>query len=111
VIASFETVAGFDNAAPFAVMALRVMAKHFRHLKSMILNQLRNTSKMPVKEGMSKDITLFGLGGGGGTVGFQRGGSVNGFGQPHNIWRPQRGLPERSVTVLRAWLFEHFLHP
>lgn len=26
-------------------------------------------------------------------------------------WRPQRGLPERSVNFLRAWLFEHFLHP
>ncbi|KAE9466908.1 hypothetical protein C3L33_01165, partial [Rhododendron williamsianum] len=26
-------------------------------------------------------------------------------------WRPQRGLPERSVNILRAWLFEHFLHP
>ncbi|KAG0472663.1 hypothetical protein HPP92_014520 [Vanilla planifolia] len=26
-------------------------------------------------------------------------------------WRPQRGLPERSVSILRAWLFEHFLHP
>ncbi|GMI64637.1 hypothetical protein HRI_000133000 [Hibiscus trionum] len=29
----------------------------------------------------------------------------------HNAWRPQRGLPERSVSVLGAWLFEHFLHP
>jgi len=29
----------------------------------------------------------------------------------HNAWRPQRGLPERSVSVLRAWLFDHFLHP
>lgn len=28
-----------------------------------------------------------------------------------DAWRPQRGLPERSVNVLRAWLFEHFLHP
>ncbi|KAI3930517.1 hypothetical protein MKX01_036963 [Papaver californicum] len=27
-----------------------------------------------------------------------------------NAWRPQRGLPESSVSVLRAWLFEHFLH-
>ncbi|CAI8612713.1 unnamed protein product [Vicia faba] len=27
------------------------------------------------------------------------------------VWRPQRGLPERAVSVLRAWLFEHFLHP
>ncbi|RWW24299.1 hypothetical protein GW17_00011428 [Ensete ventricosum] len=26
-------------------------------------------------------------------------------------WRPQRGLPEKSVSVLRAWLFENFLHP
>ena len=92
-------------------MALRVMAKQFRHLKSMILHQLRNTSKTPVKEGISKDITIFGLGGGGGSIGFQRGSGASGFGQPHNIWRPQRGLPERSVTVLRAWLFEHFLHP
>ncbi|KAF8045694.1 hypothetical protein N665_4540s0004, partial [Sinapis alba] len=25
--------------------------------------------------------------------------------------RPQRGLPENSVLILRAWLFEHFLHP
>ncbi|URD73066.1 Homeobox domain containing protein [Musa troglodytarum] len=30
--------------------------------------------------------------------------------QQHS-WRPQRGLPESSVSILRAWLFEHFLHP
>ncbi|PPD74859.1 hypothetical protein GOBAR_DD28219 [Gossypium barbadense] len=28
-----------------------------------------------------------------------------------HAWRPQRGLPESSVSILRAWLFEHFLHP
>ncbi|KAJ6804422.1 homeobox protein BEL1-like protein [Iris pallida] len=37
---------------------------------------------------------------------FQQGGAME-----SSPWRPQRGLPERSVTVLRAWLFEHFLHP
>ncbi|XP_066325309.1 BEL1-like homeodomain protein 2 isoform X1 [Miscanthus floridulus] len=26
-------------------------------------------------------------------------------------WRPQRGLPEKSVAVLKAWMFENFLHP
>ncbi|XP_062233094.1 homeobox protein ATH1-like isoform X2 [Phragmites australis] len=26
-------------------------------------------------------------------------------------WRPQRGLPEKSVAVLKAWMFEHFLRP
>lgn len=25
--------------------------------------------------------------------------------------RVQRGLPERAVSLLRAWMFEHFLHP
>ncbi|KAK1616243.1 hypothetical protein QYE76_021760 [Lolium multiflorum] len=30
---------------------------------------------------------------------------------PHQDWRPHRGLPERSVSVLKAWLFENFLHP
>ncbi|XP_057799748.1 homeobox protein ATH1-like [Salvia miltiorrhiza] len=29
----------------------------------------------------------------------------------HHLWRPQRGLPERSVSVLRAWMFHNFLHP
>ncbi|XP_074286929.1 homeobox protein ATH1 isoform X2 [Silene latifolia] len=27
------------------------------------------------------------------------------------LWRPQRGLPEKSVSVLRAWMFDNFLHP
>ncbi|CAL0327128.1 unnamed protein product [Lupinus luteus] len=29
----------------------------------------------------------------------------------HQLWRPQRGLPERSVSVLRDWMFQNFLHP
>ncbi|KAI9106449.1 hypothetical protein K1719_021977 [Acacia pycnantha] len=29
----------------------------------------------------------------------------------HQLWRSQRGLPERSVSVLRAWMFQNFLHP
>ncbi|WVZ68183.1 hypothetical protein U9M48_017154 [Paspalum notatum var. saurae] len=111
VINSFETVAGFSNAAPFAAMALRVMAKHFKCLKGMILSQLRNTTKAAAgKEGLSKDIAMFGLASGS-PVALHRASSVAAFGQQHNIWRPQRGLPERAVSVLRAWLFEHFLHP
>ncbi|XVF35351.1 hypothetical protein REPUB_Repub18cG0138200 [Reevesia pubescens] len=27
------------------------------------------------------------------------------------LWRPQRGLPEKSVSVLRSWMFQNFLHP
>ncbi|CAA2959685.1 homeobox ATH1-like [Olea europaea subsp. europaea] len=29
----------------------------------------------------------------------------------HPLWRPQRGLPERSVSILRAWMFKNFIHP
>ncbi|XP_041990288.1 homeobox protein ATH1-like isoform X2 [Salvia splendens] len=29
----------------------------------------------------------------------------------HQLLRPQRGLPETSVSVLRAWMFQNFLHP
>ncbi|KAK4797886.1 hypothetical protein SAY86_030212 [Trapa natans] len=28
-----------------------------------------------------------------------------------HLWRPQRGLPDKSVSVLRAWMFQNFLHP
>ncbi|KAE8712713.1 hypothetical protein F3Y22_tig00110234pilonHSYRG00019 [Hibiscus syriacus] len=30
---------------------------------------------------------------------------------PNNKAGGSRGLPERAVAILRAWLFEHFLHP
>lgn len=29
----------------------------------------------------------------------------------NQLWRPQRGLPERSVSVLKAWMYQNFLHP
>ncbi|KAJ1263187.1 hypothetical protein BS78_09G164800 [Paspalum vaginatum] len=110
VISSFESVAGLSNAAPFASMALRTMSKHFKCLKSMIMSQLRNTNKVAANDGIGKeDMANFTLMGGG--AGLLRGNSLNAFSQPHNIWRPQRGLPERAVSVLRSWLFEHFLHP
>uniref|UniRef100_A0A0A9CHG6 Homeobox domain-containing protein n=1 Tax=Arundo donax TaxID=35708 RepID=A0A0A9CHG6_ARUDO len=110
VISSFETVAGLSNAAPFASMALRTMSKHFKCLKGMILNQLRNSAKVAANDGIGKeDMANFALMGG--SAGLLRGNSANAFSQPHNIWRPQRGLPERAVSLLRSWLFEHFLHP
>ncbi|KAL6888938.1 hypothetical protein ACP4OV_009964 [Aristida adscensionis] len=31
--------------------------------------------------------------------------------QEQQCWRPRRGLPEDSVAVLKAWMFEHFLKP
>ncbi|CAD5188474.1 unnamed protein product [Musa acuminata subsp. malaccensis] len=110
VITSFESVAGLSTAAPYASMALKAMSKHFRSLKNIISDQLRQTNKGLRNEGISREeMSNFGLLDGSGYL-HRTTNSTNTFAQPH-VWRPQRGLPERAVSVLRSWLFEHFLHP
>ncbi|KVH91419.1 hypothetical protein Ccrd_006559 [Cynara cardunculus var. scolymus] len=32
-------------------------------------------------------------------------------GKGQQLWKPQRGLPEKSVSVLREWIFQNFLRP
>ncbi|GMH10180.1 hypothetical protein Nepgr_012021 [Nepenthes gracilis] len=111
VIASFESVAGLSNAALFTNLAFKTMSKHFRCLRTAITEQLHSTSKSPGNVSIRRE-------------GILRSDSYNKDclyshrplqntevlnHQP--AWRPQRGLPERAVSVLRAWLFEHFLHP
>ncbi|GAV65444.1 Homeobox_KN domain-containing protein/POX domain-containing protein [Cephalotus follicularis] len=110
VVASFEYVAGLGNAAPYANLALKAMSKHFRCMKNAITDQLQLTNKThgQINHGNddaarvgNTDKGLYG----------QRTLHNSGFHDHQPVWRPQRGLPERAVTVLRAWLFEHFLHP
>ncbi|XVE76450.1 hypothetical protein DITRI_Ditri12bG0173700 [Diplodiscus trichospermus] len=109
VVASFEYVAGLGNAAPYANLALKAMSKHFRCLKNAITDQLQFTNKAHGQISPGKDE--------GPRFGSTDRGFYNrplhnsGFLEHQPVWRPQRGLPERAVTVLRAWLFEHFLHP
>lgn len=108
VVASFEYVAGLGNAAPYANQALKTMSKHFKSLKMAITDQLQFSNKAQIQMNHGKDEalrfsnpdrSLF------------RPVQNSGFLDRQPVWRPQRGLPERAVTVLRAWLFEHFLHP
>lgn len=89
---SFEYISGLGNAAPYANQAIKAMYKHFKCLKNAILEQLQFNKKT------HGDYN-------------QRSVQNPGFLDHQPVWRPQRGLPERAVTVLRAWLFEHFLHP
>ncbi|KAL5809231.1 hypothetical protein ACOSQ3_029922 [Xanthoceras sorbifolium] len=108
VVASFEYVAGLGNAAPFANLALKTMSKHFRCLKNAIADQLQFTNKGQVQMNHGKEeASRFGNT----DRGLFRPVQNSGFLERQPVWRPQRGLPERAVTVLRAWLFEHFLHP
>ncbi|KAI3748230.1 hypothetical protein L6452_11179 [Arctium lappa] len=124
VISSFETVAGLSAATPYVCLALKAVARHFHFVKNVISEQLLQMRKM-VGEGLSSSTTTSSKafdgngssasrlksidqrfsksGSGGGAAGF--------FTSPQPVWRPQRGLPERAIAVLKTWLFDHFLHP
>ncbi|KAJ7981025.1 putative BEL1-like homeodomain 8 [Quillaja saponaria] len=122
VVSSFESVAGLSFATPYISLALKSVSRHFKCLKNAIFEQLKYIEKVLGEDlsapttGMSStkdDTTMTRLrntdkcfhshNSGGGTVGFLE--------PQQHVWRPQRGLPERSVAILKAWLFEHFLHP
>ncbi|KAG6397069.1 hypothetical protein SASPL_143230 [Salvia splendens] len=114
VVLSFEAVAGEGAAAAYSGMALRAMSRHFRCLKDGILGQIKAANKAMG----DRDAAIAGASKGETPRlrildqklrqqrAFQQMGMVE-----NHPWRPQRGLPEKSVAVLRAWLFEHFLHP
>lgn len=112
VVSSFDMVAGPGSAKPYTAVALQTISRHFRCLKDAINDQVNVIRK---KLGEEEDSS--------GREGkltrlryidqqlrqqraFQQYGMLQ-----QNAWRPQRGLPENSVSILRAWLFEHFLHP
>ncbi|XP_027350777.1 BEL1-like homeodomain protein 9 [Abrus precatorius] len=107
VVTSFEYVAGLGNAAPYASLAINAMSKHFRCLKNAITDQLQFINKAHFQISNRKDESPRFQNSDRGTYS-QRPAFLE-HQQP--VWRPQRGLPERAVSVLRAWLFEHFLHP
>ncbi|KAG6507539.1 hypothetical protein ZIOFF_032889 [Zingiber officinale] len=119
VVSSFDSVMGLGSAAPYTALAQKAMSRHFRCLKDAIAAQLRQTCEVLG----DKDGAAASGAGGGITKGetpklkmidqnlrqqrtFHQMGMME-----QEAWRPQRGLPERSVNILRAWLFEHFLHP
>ncbi|GKV24150.1 hypothetical protein SLEP1_g33797 [Rubroshorea leprosula] len=113
VVSSFDVIAGCGAAKPYTALALQTISRHFRCLRDAINGQICATRKS------LGDQDAFENGKG---VGITRLRYVDqhlrqqkalqqlGMMQQH-AWRPQRGLPESSVSILRAWLFEHFLHP
>ncbi|KAJ6845110.1 homeobox protein BEL1-like protein [Iris pallida] len=114
VVSTFEAAAGEGSATVYSTLASKAMSRHFRCLMDGITGQIQATrTAMGEKDVIAPGTTK------GETPrlkkleqclrqqkAFQQAGIMES--QP---WRPQRGLPERSVSVLRAWLFEHFLHP
>ncbi|KAG8049376.1 hypothetical protein GUJ93_ZPchr0009g1837 [Zizania palustris] len=112
VVSSFDVVAGPGSARPYTAVALQTISRHFRCLKDAINDQINVIRKKLGEEENSsgKEGKLTRLRYIDQQLRQQR--AFQQYGMiPQNAWRPQRGLPENSVTILRAWLFEHFLHP
>ncbi|XP_068651413.1 BEL1-like homeodomain protein 7 [Aristolochia californica] len=113
VVSSFDIIAGAGAAKPYTALALQTISRHFRCLRDAINGQIRAARRsLGEQEGLNSKGS-----GGISRLRFvdqqlrqQRALQQIGMVQQH-AWRPQRGLPESSVSILRAWLFEHFLHP
>ncbi|CAH8383201.1 unnamed protein product [Eruca vesicaria subsp. sativa] len=109
---SFEMVTGLGAAKPYTSVALNRISRHFRCLRDTIKEQIQVIrGKLGEKETSEEqgeriprlrylDQRLR-----------QQRALHQQLGMVRPSWRPQRGLPENSVSILRAWLFEHFLHP
>ncbi|KAJ6829944.1 BEL1-like homeodomain protein 7 [Iris pallida] len=112
IVSSFDAIAGCGSAKPYTALALQTISRHFRCLRDAISGQIQSTRKILGEQESSttKGCGISRLRYIDQHLRQQRAMQQLGMMQPH-AWRPQRGLPETSVSVLRAWLFEHFLHP
>ena len=122
VVSSFESVAGLSAATPYASLALKAISKQFRSVKHAISNQLHHVSRVlgedfissPSSCSRGETMTTLRLKYIDQGLRKQKARENTGLGFLENnqpVWRPQRGLPDCAVSVLKAWLFEHFLHP
>ncbi|KAG6516646.1 hypothetical protein ZIOFF_027115 [Zingiber officinale] len=112
VVSSFDVLAGPGAAKPYTTVALQTISSHFRCLRDAISSQIQMAKRSLGEQDNS----------GGKSSGMSRLQYIDqqlrqqkalqqfGLMQQHP-WRTQRGLPDSSVSILRAWLFEHFLHP
>ncbi|GFP85905.1 bel1-like homeodomain protein 7 [Phtheirospermum japonicum] len=113
VVSSFDVIAGSGAAKPYTALALQTISRHFRCLRDAITAQILAARKSLGEEDASsndKGIGISRLRYVDQQLRQQRALQQLGIMQQH-AWRPQRGLPETSVSILRAWLFEHFLNP
>ncbi|KAL9259736.1 BEL1-like homeodomain protein 7-like protein [Drosera capensis] len=112
LVSPFDSVAGSGAAKPYTMLGFQTISCHFRCLRDTVTGQVRLA-----KKNLGKQETSTSNGGGIARLRYvdqqlrqQKALQQLGILQQHT-WRAQRGLPESSVSVLRAWLFEHFLHP
>ncbi|KAL6637145.1 hypothetical protein ACP70R_024717 [Stipagrostis hirtigluma subsp. patula] len=129
VASSFEPALGAGAAAAYTSLMAQAMARRFGSLRRAILRSLRLHAKATAaaaarRKPAAASLREFGDGedededdDDDGPVTDEKVDRVARWKKlaaarrAEQAWRPLRGLPERSVAVLRAWLFDHFLHP
>ncbi|XP_019174542.1 PREDICTED: BEL1-like homeodomain protein 11 [Ipomoea nil] len=105
LVSSFEAIAGLGAGKSYTGLALQAMSKHFCSLREAIVSQINSllqklSEELPTMM-INRDAGLH-------KMFLQQLGMIQ---SSRQSWRPIRGLPETSVATLRAWLFQHFLHP
>lgn len=107
------TGAGAGAGKSYTTLALQAMSRHFCSLRESIVSQIYTTKgkislEMPrISMGLLQ-LSLFDRENRHSLASIQQLGITHSTKQ---TWKPIRGLPETSVLILRAWLFEHFLNP
>ncbi|KZV20163.1 hypothetical protein F511_01020, partial [Dorcoceras hygrometricum] len=111
LVSSFDMVAGRGVTKQYSALAQRTISSQFRSLRDAIKKQIQHTQNNLEEQDADSH--------GQGVLSrlryvdqkLRQQKIVQQCGIMRQPWRPQRGLPETAVSVLRAWLFEHFLHP
>ncbi|KAK9066659.1 hypothetical protein SSX86_013982 [Deinandra increscens subsp. villosa] len=109
VESALDVVSGCGAARPYTALAHQTISRHFRCLRDAINGQVQLIRQSLGEQDDSSDRVLPRLRNVEKQLRQQR--NLHQFAGSRNSWRPQRGLPEGSVSILRAWLFEHFLNP
>ncbi|KAM7259661.1 hypothetical protein ACFE04_015402 [Oxalis oulophora] len=88
--------------------ALQTVSFLYKNLRERISNQILslgrhnyNSSELCLRENEQSPESLF----------IHKRWALQQLKRKDQLWKPQRGLPERSVSVLRTWMFQNFLHP
>lgn len=106
---SLDMVTGCGAARSYTALANLTISRHFRCLRDAINAQIQVTRQILGDQDDSSERVLPRLRNVEKQLRQQR--TLHPLGAMRHSWRPQRGLPEGSVSILRAWLFEHFLNP
>nr|XP_010915332.1 BEL1-like homeodomain protein 3 isoform X1 [Elaeis guineensis]XP_010915334.1 BEL1-like homeodomain protein 3 isoform X1 [Elaeis guineensis]XP_010915335.1 BEL1-like homeodomain protein 3 isoform X1 [Elaeis guineensis]XP_029119027.1 BEL1-like homeodomain protein 3 isoform X1 [Elaeis guineensis] len=106
VISAFCNATGSGTAHMHAWFALRTISSLYKNLRKRITSRLLLMTQRPSTECMrEKEKSLE-------SSLIQKQWALQQLRRrDQHSWRPQRGLPEKSVSVLRAWMFQNFLHP